>query len=54
MLKINAAWEVLKKKDKNLNKNNTYKENNSTHSYKKEAHNYYESNDIKYWIKILM
>jgi len=50
MLEINAAWEILKKKHKNLNLNTinnpkVYKKTN----YKKEQPNYSNSEDIKKW-----
>ena len=52
MLEINSAWEILKKKHKNLNFN---KFNNSKvynqNAYKKEANNYSKSEEIKNWFK---
>ena len=52
MLEINAAWEILKKKHKNLNLNTinnpkVYKKTN----YKKEQPNYSNSEDIKKWFQ---
>ena len=50
MLEINVAWEILKKKHKNLNFN---KLNNSKvynqNAYKKEANHYSKSEQIKNW-----
>ena len=52
MLEINAAWEVLKKKNKNLNLNEV---NNSKiykqKKYKKDRDNYSQSEDIKNWFQ---
>ncbi len=52
MLKINAAWEALKKKHKNINSNKVY---NSTFyeqkEYKIETTNYAKSDDIKKWFQ---
>ena len=52
MLEINAAWEVLKKKNKNLNLNEV---NNSKiykqKKYKKDIDNYSQSEDIKNWFQ---
>ena len=52
MLEINVAWEILKKKHKNLNSN---KFNNSKvynqNAYKKEANNYSKSEEIKNWFQ---
>tara|TARA_Y100001968_G_scaffold10630_1_gene8830 strand:- start:188 stop:841 length:654 start_codon:yes stop_codon:yes gene_type:complete len=52
MLEINAAWEVLKKKNKNLNLNEV---NNSKiykqKKYKKDRDNYYQSEAIKNWFQ---
>ncbi len=50
MLEVNSAWEILKKKHKNLNStkvNNlkVYKQN----EYKRESNNYSNSEDIKKW-----
>ncbi|WP_269609408.1 J domain-containing protein [Prochlorococcus marinus] len=52
MLEVNSAWEILKKKHKNLN----YNEFNNTkaynqNEYKREANNYSESEDIKKWFQ---
>ena len=52
MLEINAAWEILKKKHKNLNLNTinnpkVYKKTNC----KKEQPNYSNSEDIKKWFQ---
>ena len=48
MLEVNSAWEILKKKHKdlNLNKVNNTKVYNQN-EYKRETHNYYKSEDIK-------
>ncbi len=50
MLEINSAWELLKKKHKDLNLN---KVNNSKvynqNEYKRESNNYSNSEDIKKW-----
>ncbi len=52
MLEINSAWEILKKKHKDLNFN---KVNNSKvynqNEYKRESHNYSNSEDIKKWFQ---
>ena len=52
MLEINGAWEILKKKHKNLNLN---KFNNSKiynhNEYKKETTNYSHSEEIKNWFQ---
>ena len=52
MLEINAAWEVLKKTNKNLNLNEV---NNSKiykqKKYKKDIDNYSQSEDIKNWFQ---
>ena len=52
ILEINAAWEILKKKHKNLNLN---KFNNSNIyneiAYKKETNNSSKSEDIKNWFQ---
>ena len=52
MLEINSAWEILKKKHKDLNFN---KFNNSKvynqNEYKRESNNYSNSEDIKKWFK---
>ena len=54
MLEINSAWEILKKKHKDLNLN---KVNNSKvynqNEYKRETNNYSESEDIKKWFQII-
>ena len=52
MLEINAAWEILKIKHKNLNlnKTSTYKVYSQT-EYKKEKNHHSNSNDIKNWFK---
>ena len=52
MLKINAAWEIIKKKHKSLNSSKidnytTYKQN----EYKKDLANYSKSEEIKNWFK---
>ena len=52
MLEINSAWEILKKKHKDLNFN---KVNNSKvynqNEYKRESNNYSNSEDIKKWFQ---
>ena len=52
MLEINSAWEIIKKKHKdlNLNKVNTSKINRDS-EYKRETSNYSKSEDIKKWFK---
>ena len=52
MLEINSAWEILKKKHKNLefNKVNNLKVYNQN-EYKKENNNYSKSEDIKKWFQ---
>ena len=52
MLEVNSAWEILKKKHKDLNLN---KVNNSKvynqNEYKRETKNYSKSEDIKKWFQ---
>ena len=52
MLEVNSAWEILKKKHKDLNLN---KVNNSKvysqNKYKKETNNYSKSEDLKKWFQ---
>ena len=52
MLEINSAWEILKKKHKDLNFN---KVNNpkvyNQNEYKRESNNYSNSEDIKKWFQ---
>ena len=52
MLEVNSAWEILKKKHKDLNLN---KVNNSKfynqNEYKREANNYSQSEEIKKWFQ---
>ena len=52
MLEVNSAWEILKKKHKDLNLN---KVNNSKvysqNEYKRENNNYSKSEDIKKWFQ---
>ena len=52
MLEVNSAWEILKKKHKdlNLNKVNNSKVYNHT-EYKRETNNYSKSEDIKKWFQ---
>ena len=52
MLEINSAWEILKKKHKDLtfNKVNNSKVYNQN-EYKRESHNYSNSEDIKKWFQ---
>ena len=50
MLEVNSAWEILKKKNQDLNSTNfnnlkVYKQN----EYKRESNNYSNSEDIKKW-----
>ena len=52
MLEVNSAWEILKKKHKDLNLNKVnnskvYKQN----EYKRETNNYSKSEDIKKWFQ---
>ena len=52
MLEVNSAWEILKKKHKDLNFNDVnnskvYKQN----EYKRETNNYSKSEDIKKWFQ---
>jgi len=52
MLEVNSAWEILKKKHKdlNLNKVNNLKVYNQN-EYKRETNNYSKSEDIKKWFQ---
>tara|TARA_Y100001968_G_scaffold230331_1_gene213166 strand:+ start:595 stop:1248 length:654 start_codon:yes stop_codon:yes gene_type:complete len=52
MLEINSAWEILKKRNKNLNLNtvNNSKVYNKNY-YNKETNNYSKPEDIKNWFK---
>tara|TARA_B100001250_G_scaffold397820_1_gene405333 strand:- start:114 stop:770 length:657 start_codon:yes stop_codon:yes gene_type:complete len=52
MIKINEAWEILKKKHKNLNSNqcNNSKVYNQT-KYRKETANYAKSEDVENWFQ---
>ena len=52
MLEINAAWEILKVRHKNLNlnKTSTYKVHNQN-EYKNERNHHSNSKDIKNWFK---
>ena len=47
MLEINSAWEILKKKHKDLNFNKV----NNQNEYKRESNNYSNSEDIKKWFQ---
>ena len=52
MLEVNSAWEILKKKHKDLhlnkiNNSKVYKQN----EYKRETNNYSKSEDIKKWFQ---
>ena len=52
MLEVNSAWEILKKKHKDLNLNKVdnskvYKQN----KYQRETNNYSKSEDIKKWFQ---
>jgi len=52
MLEVNSAWEILKKKHKDLQLNKVY--NSKVHrqnAYNKETNNYSESEDIKKWFQ---
>ncbi len=52
MLEVNSAWEILKKKHKNLNLNKI--NNSKTYSqngYKRKTKNYSKSEDIKKWFQ---
>ena len=52
MLEINAAWEILKTKKKNLNLNTVNKSNvHKENIYKKETSNNSNSEDIKNWFQ---
>ena len=52
MLEVNSAWEVLKKKHKDLNLNKVNKSKSySQNEYKKEINNYSKSEDIKQWFQ---
>ena len=52
MLEVNSAWEILKKKNKDLklNKVNNSKVYNQN-EYKRETNNYSKSEDIKKWFQ---
>ena len=52
ILEINAAWEILKKRDKDLNLN-TFKNSkvNTQNAYKKETSNFSKSKDINQWFQ---
>ena len=50
MLEINSAWEILKKKHKNLNLVNNSKAYNQN-KYKKDIINHDKSEDIKNWFR---
>ena len=50
MLEINEAWEILKKKHRNPNKLNNFK-NYKHKQYKKETTNYSNSEEIKTWFQ---
>ena len=54
MLEVNSAWEILKKKHKDLhlnkiNNSKVYKQN----EYKRETNNYSKSEDIKKWFQTI-
>ena len=52
MIEVNAAWEILKKQNKNLNLNKV----NSSKAYKqnkKDTNNYSKSEDIKNWFQTI-
>jgi len=52
MLEVNSAWEILKKKHKDLNSNKvTNSKVYTQNEYKKEANNYSKSEDIKKWFQ---
>ena len=52
MLEVNSAWEILKKrhKDLHLNKVNNSKDYNNN-KYKRENNNYSKSEDVKKWFQ---
>ena len=52
ILEINAAWEILKKRDEDLNLN-TFKNSkvNTQNAYKKETSNFSKSKDINQWFQ---
>jgi molecular chaperone DnaJ len=54
MIEVNAAWEILKKNNKNLNLNKfdsskAYKQN----KYKKDTNSYSKSEDVKHWFQTI-
>ena len=52
MLEVNSAWEILKKKHKDLNLNKiNHSKVYSQNEYKKETNNYSKSEDIKKWFQ---
>ena len=52
ILKINAAWETLKKQHKDLNLNTFNKSQvNTQNAYKKETDNFSKAKDIKKWFQ---
>ena len=52
MLEVNSAWEILKKKHKDLHSRKVSNSKVYTHNeYKKEANNYSKSEDIKKWFQ---
>jgi len=52
MLEVNSAWEILKKKHKDLHSNKINIAQVSNHNdYKKETNNYSKSEDIKKWFQ---
>tara|TARA_B100000579_G_scaffold354794_1_gene309922 strand:- start:1340 stop:1993 length:654 start_codon:yes stop_codon:yes gene_type:complete len=54
MIEVNAAWEILKKTNKNLNLNkvNSSKGYNQN-KYKKDTNSYSASEDVKHWFKTI-
>ena len=53
MLEVNSAWEILKKKHKELHisKVNNSKDYNNNNTYKREANDYSRSENIKKWFQ---
>ena len=52
MLEVNSAWEILKKKHKDLNSNKVnHSKVYNQNEYKRETNNYSKSEDIKKWFQ---
>ena len=52
MLEVNAAWEILKKKHKDLNLNKVNKSKiHNQNEYKREANNHSKSEEIEKWFQ---